>query len=160
MLAIILTVSLGIYVARLPLLAKQSAAPFHFISRESSLLINSGLLMIAMLTILLGTLYPLVIDAMHLDAISVGAPYFNMVMAPLVLVLLAFMGIGPLCQWQQQDPRLLMFTLVRQLAVSLTASLVLLFTIADTLQPSAVISLALSIWVIVSVLGSFRVKPG
>ncbi len=66
------------------------------------LLLNSALLFIAMLTILLGTIYPLILDALHLGTISVGAPYFNMVMMPLVFIIMVFMGFGPLCRWQQQ----------------------------------------------------------
>jgi cytochrome c-type biogenesis protein CcmF len=160
LLAVILTASLLVYLTRLKLSSSPLSTAFHFVSRESSLLINSGLLIIAMLTILLGTIYPLIVDALHMDAISVGAPYFNMVMAPLILVLMAFMGIGPLCQWQQQDKRALLITLGKHLVISVIAASALLWSIADTLQLNALFSLVLSLWVILSVLSSWRVKPG
>lgn len=160
LLAIILTVSLGIYLSRLRIFTAPKIATFNLVSRESGLLINSGLLIIAMLTILLGTIYPLIVDAFHMDAISVGAPYFNMVLAPLVFILMTFMGIGPLCPWQQVNGRALLMKLVKHAVISIIAAVIILWCIAETLQFSAVLSLALSTWVILSVLSSFRLKPG
>ncbi len=160
LLAVILTVSLAVFLTRLKSLPAHRSATFFLLSRETSLLLNSGLLIIAMLTILLGTIYPLIIDALHMDAISVGAPYFNLVMAPLTLILMTFMGIGPLCQWQQQDPMPLLITLGKHLILSMVAAIALLWSIADAVQPASVISLALSIWIILSVIGYFRIKPG
>ena len=81
LLSVILTASLAIYLVRFSIFSKNRAAPFQLLSRETGLLINSGLIIIAMLTILLGTIYPLIVDALHMDAISVGAPYLNLVMA-------------------------------------------------------------------------------
>ena len=160
LLAIILSASLITYLSRLRLFFSECAAPFQLLSRETGLLINSGLLITAMLTILLGTIYPLIVDAMHMDAISVGAPYFNMVMAPLSYVLLFFMGIGPLCQWQQQDGRALLKLMGKQAIISLISALLLIWCLTDSLQTVAVFSLALSLWVILSVIGSYRTKPG
>src|SRR5208337_3245349 len=72
---------------------------FGVVSRESALLANNILLIVAMATVLLGTLYPLFLDALHLNKQSVGQPYFDlvfpMVMAPLVFL----MGIGPIARW-------------------------------------------------------------
>jgi cytochrome c-type biogenesis protein CcmF len=160
LLAFILTASLAIYLARWKIMAAERGAPFQLLSRETGLLINSGLLIIAMLTILLGTIYPLIIDALHMDAISVGAPYFNMVMAPLVFVLMFFMGIGPLCQWQQQGGRALLKIMSKQALLSIAAAIALLWGMTGSLEFSAVMSLALSLWIVLSVIGSYRVKPG
>ncbi|MBY0236218.1 MAG: heme lyase CcmF/NrfE family subunit, partial [Burkholderiaceae bacterium] len=77
---------------------------FGMFSRESLLLVNNMMLAVACAAVLLGTLYPLFLDAMGLGKISVGAPYFDTVfgllMAPLVLVL----GIGPLTRWKTDEP--------------------------------------------------------
>lgn len=73
--------------------------PLHLISRESGLLLNNVFLMTAMLTVLLGTLYPLLIDALGLGKLSVGAPYFNAVFVPLMLPLLLLMGFGIHWRW-------------------------------------------------------------
>ena len=160
LLAIILTASLALYLSRLNVLTNKHAIPFQLLSRETGLLINSGLLIIAMLTILLGTVYPLIIDALHMDAISVGAPYFNMVMAPLVYLLMAMMGIGPLCQWQQQKSFPLLIKIGKHALISIIAALALMWGIASTFNPAAIISLALSIFVILGILHAFRLKAG
>lgn len=159
LLAFVLLSSMIIYIARLNQLTSGKSAKFDFISRETGLLINSGLLVIAMLTVLLGTIYPLIVDALHMDAMSVGAPYFNLVMAPLVFVLMTFMGIGPLCQWQQQNVATLLRAIVKQAVISLIVAIALLWSVAHTLQFTALLSLFLSIWVMTSVIAALRVKP-
>lgn len=159
LLAFILTLSLAILMARSRLFLS-SNPPFHFISRESGLLINSGLLIIAMLTVLFGTVFPLFVDALKLDGVSVGAPYFNTVMAPLTYLLMFMMGIGPLCQWQQQDWRKLAYKLGKNAAISIITASILLWSITDSLPVSAIASLALSIWIILSVIGAWRLKTG
>ncbi len=102
LLAIVLTAALILYVYRLPQLSATQTTKFSPLSRETSLLINSVLLFIAMTTILLGTLYPLILDALKLGSISVGAPYFNLVMMPMVFITMVFMGLGALTRWQSQ----------------------------------------------------------
>lgn len=73
---------------------------FSWISREFFLLMNNILLVIVMVTVLLGTLYPLLLDALGLGKISVGPPYFNAVFVPLMSVLGIFMGLGPVSRWK------------------------------------------------------------
>ena len=65
---------------------------FTFYSRENTILVAISILITATITILLGTLYPLIIDAMGLGKISVGAPYFNAVFVPMMIALFLFMG--------------------------------------------------------------------
>ena len=74
---------------------------FTFYSRENTILVAISILITATITILLGTLYPLIIDAMGLGKISVGAPYFNAVFVPMMIALFLFMGIGPLIRWKK-----------------------------------------------------------
>jgi cytochrome c-type biogenesis protein CcmF len=73
---------------------------FALVSRESMLLTNNVLLGVACATVLLGTLYPLLIDALALGKISVGPPYFNAVFVPVMTPLLFLMGIGPFANWK------------------------------------------------------------
>ena len=73
---------------------------FSLVSRESMLLTNNVLLGVACATVLLGTLYPLLIDALALGKISVGPPYFNAVFVPVMTPLLFLMGIGPFANWK------------------------------------------------------------
>ncbi|WP_350432258.1 heme lyase CcmF/NrfE family subunit [Shewanella sp. H8] len=81
-----------------------SPARFELKSKETLLLICNVLLTVAAGTVLLGTLYPLLIDALGMSKISVGPPYFNAVFVPIVLVLFGFMGIGPIIRWKKSKP--------------------------------------------------------
>tara|TARA_B100001094_G_scaffold333211_1_gene409533 strand:+ start:4471 stop:6450 length:1980 start_codon:yes stop_codon:yes gene_type:complete len=85
--------------------AKQmrSAVKFELISKDMLLLVGNILLVVACATVLLGTLYPLLIDALGLGQISVGAPYFNLVFVPLALLSFFLMGIAPLMRWRKND---------------------------------------------------------
>ena len=93
---------------------------FSLISRESMLLVNNVLLVVAMGAVLLGTLYPLFLDALNAGKISVGPPYFDAVFGPLMLPCVFLMGVGPLARWKDADPR----ALARELAWCLVAAIV------------------------------------
>jgi cytochrome c-type biogenesis protein CcmF len=77
------------------------AAPAALLSREALMLIQGALLTVAAASVLLGTLYPLLIDALGLGKLSVGAPYFEAVFAPLMVPLVFLLGLGPLLRWQE-----------------------------------------------------------
>ena len=100
-LAIVIGGSLVLYAWRAPQVG--FGARFSALSRESLLLANNVLLVVAMATVLLGTLYPLVLDALGLGKISVGPPYFDTVFVPLMAPLVFLMGVGPLARWQQAE---------------------------------------------------------
>lgn len=87
---------------------------FSMISRESMLLVNNVLLVVAMGAVLLGTLYPLFLDALNAGKISVGPPYFDAVFGPLMLPMLFLLAVGPLARWKEADPKVL----ARKLAVA------------------------------------------
>ena len=99
LLAIAVGGSLTLYAIR----ASNVSSPnrFTLYSRENTILVAMSILITATVTILLGTLYPLIIDAMGLGKISVGAPYFNAVFIPMMIALFVFMGIGPLIRWKK-----------------------------------------------------------
>ena len=78
-------------------------ARFELLSRESMLLANSVLLIVACGAVLLGTLYPLFLDALDLGKISVGPPYFESVFAPLMAPAILLAGVGPLIAWRKGD---------------------------------------------------------
>ncbi|VBB68607.1 Cytochrome c heme lyase subunit CcmF [invertebrate metagenome] len=99
LLAITVGSSLLLFTLRAPLL--QGGGLFSIFSREGSLLVNNTLLSVVMATVLLGTLYPLFADIFGIGQLSVGAPFFNQTVAPLWLLLLIVMSIGPLLAWKQ-----------------------------------------------------------
>jgi cytochrome c-type biogenesis protein CcmF len=92
-------VPLALYAWRAPRVGL--GARFAMLSKETLLLSNNVLLLVAAGAVLLGTLYPLVLDALGLGKISVGPPYFDAVFVPLMVPLVFLMGIGPLARWKQ-----------------------------------------------------------
>src|SRR5204863_1874274 len=74
---------------------------FALLSRESLLLANNVLLLVALASVLLGTLYPLFLDALNLGKISVGPPYFDTVFFPLMAPAVFLMAIGPVASWKR-----------------------------------------------------------
>ena len=95
----------GLYGWRaLQLRAPAPAKPLQLGSRAGLLMLNNVLLAAACGTVLLGTLYPLVLDALGAPPISVGAPYFDTVFVPLMLPLLALLGLGPWRRWDAHEP--------------------------------------------------------
>jgi cytochrome c-type biogenesis protein CcmF len=98
-LAVVVGASLTLFAWRAPKVSLGGA--FALVSRETLLLINNLLLLCAAGAVLLGTLYPLVIDALNLGKLSVGPPYFNAVFAPLMVPVLFLMAAGPVARWKQ-----------------------------------------------------------
>ncbi|MBU2869230.1 heme lyase CcmF/NrfE family subunit [Colwellia sp. E2M01] len=98
-LAIAMGGSLTLYAFRASTVA--SFSRFAFYSRETALLLCNVILVIAAVTVLLGTLYPLLVDALGYGKISVGPPYFNAVFVPIMSILFIIMGIGPLIRWKK-----------------------------------------------------------
>jgi cytochrome c-type biogenesis protein CcmF len=78
---------------------------FGLVSRESLILVGNVLLIVACAAVLLGTLYPLLIDALNLGKISVGPPYFNAVFVPIMLPVLFLMAMVPLARWKNASLR-------------------------------------------------------
>lgn len=142
--------SLLLYAWRAPKVYNGSS--FDLLSRETMLLSNNVILMVCMATVLLGTLYPLILDATGLGKISVGPPYFNTVFVPLGGLLLIFMGIGPHCQWQQMNALELVKRLRYTLLASLVLGIVLPIMISQQLKYPAVGGLILAFWVILATL--------
>ncbi len=107
--------SLVLYALRAP--ALKAGGLFTPISREGGLLFNNIVLSIAAATVLLGTLYPLLADALNLGKVSVGPPYFNLVITPLLVPLILVMAIGPLLSWKRGNLAAAMAKLRFSLAV-------------------------------------------
>ncbi|MEM7027867.1 MAG: heme lyase CcmF/NrfE family subunit, partial [Pseudomonadota bacterium] len=101
LLAVYIGGSLTLYAIRAPGTLKGSS--FSFFSRETFLLFNSVFMVISVLTILLGTLYPLVIEAMGMGKLSVGAPYFNAVFVPLMIPVIILIGMGTIVRWRNDQ---------------------------------------------------------
>ena len=119
-LALVVGGSLLLYAMRAPAVA--SRVSYAAISRESLLMVNNLVFTVATVVVLLGTLFPLVMDAFSLGKYSVGPPYFNAVFVPLMALVMPFMTVGPLSRWREDTAdRWLHELLVPGLAVVLLA---------------------------------------
>ncbi len=144
LLAVTVGVSLALFAWRAPMLSGGGA--FAWFSRETTLLINNILMAAVAAAVLLGTVYPLIIDALRLGKLSVGEPYFNAVFVPLMVPAVAFMGLAPFLRWKKDEwPRVARRVLV-MVALSGTVALVLLWML-DHLTWRAWMGLALTKWV-------------
>ena len=93
------------------------------VSRESAFIMNNLLFAAFTFTVLLGTTFPLIVEAFNGQRISVGPPYFNMVTAPLGLALLFLMGVGPALPWRRTTAENMRRTFWLPVAIGLTVGL-------------------------------------
>ncbi|MFY8082904.1 MAG: heme lyase CcmF/NrfE family subunit [Rubrivivax sp.] len=157
-LVVVVGVSLGLYAWRAPSVGL--GARFSLLSRETLLLGNNVLLLVACAAVLLGTLYPLILDALGKGKISVGPPYFDAVFAPLMAPVVFLMGVGPMARWKQAElpdlaVRLRWAAVVTVLATGLSA------WIAERISFMSVLGMLLGWWIVASVLTDLweRVSP-
>ena len=120
---------------------------FEPVSREGMLLANNVLLMVATAAVMLGTLYPLVLDAFGLGKISVGPAYFNAVFVPLMAPALFLMGVGPIAKWKKASLPELAVRLRWAAAVSLVAAVVAPFAFGR-FTPLVGFGLFLAFWIL------------
>jgi len=139
----------------------KSGGLFRPISREGGLVVNNLLLTVATAAVLLGTLYPLLLDAVGGGKISVGPPFFNAVFVPLMVPLIAVMAVGPLLPWKRADVGGALQRLTVAVAVAVTVVLATwLFYDRGTLL--AGFGMGLAAWLFVGTLVEFagRIQLG
>jgi cytochrome c-type biogenesis protein CcmF len=146
-LMIVIGGSLVLFAMRAPKVGAGGA--FDAVSRESALLANNVLLLVACGSVLLGTLYPLFLDALKLGKISVGPPYFNSVFVPLMTPLVFLIGIGPLARWKQASLPELARRLKWAAAVAVVTALLLPLT-AGEYRIGVAFGLLLAMWIVTS----------
>lgn len=157
-LGVVIGGSLALYAWRAPRLMTGGA--FSWFSREALLLGNNVLLLAALGSVLLGTLYPLFMDALGLGKISVGPPYFNAVFIPLIAPVLFLTAIGPLARWKQASLPDMVSRMKWAFAVALIVAAIVPFT-AGGMNLMASLGLFLALWILFSILIGFaeRLKP-
>ena len=143
-LAIVIGGSLSLYAVRAGQL-KAMGTP-HWFSREGFLLSNNLLLVVSATMILLGTLYPLIIDALGMGRVSVGPPYFNALFVPMAVVMFVFMGIGPLAPWSRPDSGWIWRQMRFVLGISLIVGVAVSWAWGGALPFWTVAGIACAIW--------------
>ncbi|HEY6972944.1 MAG TPA: heme lyase CcmF/NrfE family subunit [Nitrospiraceae bacterium] len=152
-LAIVIGGSLTLYAWRAPRVGL--GGRFAFVSRESMLLVNNVLLVVATGSVLLGTLYPLFLDALGMGKLSVGPPYFDTVFVPLITPALFLMGIGPLAQWKQASLPDLAIRVRWAFAVSVATALLLPLVVGKW-TPLVSLGLLLAMWILATAVLNVR----
>jgi len=152
-LALVIGGSLVLFATRAPKVG--GGGRFEAVSRETFLLANNVLLIAATGSVLLGTLYPLFLDALNLGKISVGPPYFDTVFVPLMTPLVFLMGVGPLARWKEAKLPDLWQRLKWALAVSLVTALLLPFA-AGSWKPLVSFGLLLAAWIVTTTVVNVR----
>ncbi|MEO1767166.1 heme lyase CcmF/NrfE family subunit [Thiobacter aerophilum] len=147
-LAVVIGISLALFAWRAPRVGV--GGKFALLSRETLLLANNVLLLVAAGAVLLGTLYPLFIDALGLGKISVGPPYFDAVFVPLMAPVVFLMGVGPIVRWKEQALPDLATRLKWALAVAVASTLLLPLALGKW-TPLIGLGFLLAFWVFASV---------
>ncbi|MBZ9909249.1 heme lyase CcmF/NrfE family subunit [Mesorhizobium sp. BR115XR7A] len=157
----ILTLFIGGSLALFALRASKLTAGglFHPVSREGALVLNNLFLTTATATVLVGTLYPLAVEAFSADKISVGAPFFNLTFAPLMVPLLVMVPFGPLLAWKRGDVFGVAQRLMAAFAAALLATLVTVLFI-DGASVLAALGVGLGVWLILGALTDLATKAG
>ena len=149
--------SLALFAFRAPTLT--AGGVFHPVSREGALVLNNLFLTTAAATVLVGTLYPLLVEAVAGDKISVGAPFFNLTFGLLMVPLLLIVPFGPMLAWKRGD----LFGAAQRLAAAFGGALlavlvVLLFV--DGASVFAALGSGVAFWLILGALTDIVLKSG
>ena len=148
-LSIVVGASLGLYAWRSGDIESRGST-FSLISRENFLLLNNVLLLASAATILIATLYPLFLDALGMEKISVGPPYFNTVFVPMALPLVFLAGVGPFLQWRRSNPGRALKLVAWVLPAALLIGVVAPLLAGEHLYPTTTASIAIGSWVILA----------
>ncbi len=120
---------------------------FALFSRESGLLANNVLLMAALAVVLIGTLLPLVHKQIGLGSVSIGAPFFNLMFAYLMVPFAFFLGIGPLIRWKRDKISVLVKPMIICGGVSLALAVLLVHLFAETFSAMATLGWLMALWI-------------
>ena len=144
LLGIVIGGSLVLYALRAP--ETPAGAAYEFLSRETLLLANSLLLVVATAAVLLGTIYPLFIEAMG-GKLSVGAPYFNSVFVPLMVPVFIAVGIGVFTRWRSDEWRRIWLGVRPALFASLVLGILIAIMLGGSAGARVGIAVLLAVWV-------------
>ena len=125
---------------------------YNILSRETILIFNNFFLVISALIVLIGTIYPLILEFINNIQITVGPPYFVTSLTPLILIALALMGLGPLLSWGRDNLSKILFKILPSLILILLITFIILFF--KKINLIALSGFVLSIWIIITVLTS------
>lgn len=141
--------SLLLYAFRAPLM--KSEFGFSLVSREIFLLLNNVFLVVAAASVFLGTMFPMVYQALTDDLISIGPPYFNAIFVPLMILLVLFLGVGPMSRWKRTSTAYLIQQVAKVAVASLVIGVVLPLIVLFQFSFAATVSVALAAWIVLTI---------
>ena len=144
-LALVVGGSLLLYSWRAPNI--RSNTRIKMVSREGGILVNNVLLVTAAASVLLGTLYPLLLDALNMGKISVGPPYFNSVFVPLTAPLAMLVGVGALMRWKGDHLSRVSRPLIIGIVISLATGVLVPVLFLPEVLFGAILGITLAVWV-------------
>jgi cytochrome c-type biogenesis protein CcmF len=162
LLGIVIGGSLLLYAWRAPSMGRSNS--FALVSRETLLLINSVLLSVATAAVLLGTLYPLLVEALGMGKLSVGVPYFNAVFVPLMVPVALAMSIGMIARWRSDELQRLWAHLRLALVGSLVLGVLLVLMLTEHFVFRTLAGVLIALWIlagtVVAIRDRIRNAPG
>ena len=142
--------SLAIFIIKSP--KKSLYGKYYFFQRDNFILINNCFLIFFLSVVLVGTVYPIILDAISGKSISVGPIYYHTILAPFLFVFLFFMSHGPLLSWNKEDKFLQIKNFKIFFPISIVISSVIIFLFFDYKDIILILGLLFSIYLIVSVI--------
>ena len=151
---LLLAITIGGSLTLFAFRANQMSSParFQLLSKETFLLVCNLLLSVAAATVLLGTLYPMLIDSLGLGKISVGPPYFNAIFVPLSLLTFVFMGMGPIIRWKKAKQGELKATLLLPAIVAVLLGFTVPFIAGGSFEIWVALGASAAIWILLATL--------
>lgn len=140
--------ALLLFAFRAPLM--KSEFGFEMLSREVFLLTNNVLLVVAAASVFLGTLFPMVYQALTDDLISIGPPYFNAIFVPMMGILVVALGIGPISRWKKTSPTFLVQQLGKIALASVVLGVLIPLVIMLRFSLPTTIAMVLASWILLS----------
>tara|TARA_B100001964_G_scaffold41405_1_gene45728 strand:+ start:2707 stop:4593 length:1887 start_codon:yes stop_codon:yes gene_type:complete len=120
---------------------------FTFFSKEGSILVNNILMAVVCATVFLGTVYPLLVEAMTNNKISVGEPYYNSTVVPIMIPAILVMGIGPILEWGKEDKSKTFKKIFPSILLTAIMS-VFIFLIYQSYSVIGIAGIILAFWII------------
>ncbi len=120
---------------------------FSFFSKEGAILSNNILMVVVCSTVLLGTIYPLIVEAFTNNKISVGEPYYNSTVIPIIIPAILVMGIGPVLTWGREDKLKTLKKILPSIFLTIVMTLSTFF-IYKTYNAIGILGIILAFWII------------
>ena len=120
---------------------------FSFFSKEGSILVNNILMVVVCSSVFLGTIYPLLVEAFTNNKISVGEPYYNTTVVPMMIPAILIMGIGPILSWGKEDGLKIFKKIFPSILLTLLIT-IFIFLFYQTYSLIGVVGILLAFWII------------